>query len=96
MKIKAKRIVAATIMLVGLVATSASASKFNHDSWKDSFCGYTAGYAWTQVNGDACRHSTTAILVGVNTKRSIVYGKRYTQTDIVNGFGYFAHWYNKV
>ena len=93
MKIKVKRIVAATIMLVGLVATSASASKFNHDSWKNSFCGYTAGYAWTQVTGVPKNHYTRASIDGIGSS-STVYGKRYTQTDIVRGWGVFSHSYN--
>ena len=92
MKIKENKIVAAIIMLVGLVATSVSARVY-HDSWKNSFCGYTAGYAWTQVTGVPKNHYTRASIDGIGSS-STVYGKRYTQTDIVRGWGVFSHSYN--
>lgn len=87
-----KKVLAVLVLTVGLFSTSAMAlSGVKHDCYKNSFGGYTSGFAYTKITVGTMPHRTRA-WVGFGKKKE-KYGTRYTQTDVVTGWGRFHHDY---
>lgn len=87
MRLKLKKVISMSLILGSLLTTTAFAYSEMpiHSYYKNSWCGYTAGYSWTDWTA---RHYTKS---AVGNDVSTVYGRNYTQTDVVSGFGWFKH-----
>lgn len=81
--------IAIGVLTVSMTVTAVAAGNLKHGSYYDGWCGYKAGFSYTNTVYYPQKHRTWA-RVGLFSS-SVKIGYRYTQTDVVSGFGSFSH-----